>query len=235
MSSERINLLSTRNLQGKTITESVSKNIFIEEISFIKTQPILNKDLSYKISQINLPAIFTSIHAVESVVENLKQNNLNFKIQSAFSISGRTAYSLKKNGIKILGSASSSSELAKIIIQSKTKKLVYFCGNKRRDELSEILSNENILLYEVIIYETILTPSKVDENIFDGILFFSPSAVESYLTKNTLTKRNTSFCIGKTTADAVLKTQPDSKIIISDEPSEAGLLKSIYKFYNIND
>jgi len=46
------------------------------------------------------------------------------------------------------------------------------------------------------------TPPKGGEKRFDGILFFSPSAVESYLKSNTI-KDEMCFCIGETTAEAL--------------------------------
>ncbi len=235
MNSGKINLLSTRLLDEKIKIQAAGKDVFIDEIELIKTISICDRQLAKNISGYKLPAIFTSIHAVEAVLKNIHFYQPLYHINNSFCISGRTATAVEHERIKIIDSASSASELAQRIIQSSCKEVIFFCGNKRRDELPDALKKADILVHEIVVYETVLTPSKVDEKKYQGVLFFSPSAVESYFSNNLISKKVAGFCVGKTTADALLNKQQDSEIIISEEPSEAGLLNSIYKFYNIHD
>ena len=55
------------------------------------------------------------------------------------------------------------------------------------------------------------------ENKSDAILFFSPSAVESYFKLNTI-KDETCFCIGETTAETLEKKKVKN-IIVAHRPT----------------
>jgi uroporphyrinogen-III synthase len=68
---------------------------------------------------------------------------------------------------------------------------------------------------EIIVYETIETPQKMSRKQYDGILFFSPSAVKSYFSVNKLNEEIKVFAVGKTTADSIL--QNDKREIITSE------------------
>ena len=67
-------------------------------------------------------------------------------------------------------------------------------------------------------------------NKLDGILFFSPSAVESYLKLNTI-KEEMCFCIGETTAEA-LENKKIKNIIIADKPSVENVIYEVLEYYN---
>jgi uroporphyrinogen-III synthase len=63
---------------------------------------------------------------------------------------------------------------------------------------------------------------------FSCILFFSPSAVESYLKDNTI-KKETCFCIGETTAEALHKITKN--IIIAEQPSIEDVIEDVIEEY----
>lgn len=63
----------------------------------------------------------------------------------------------------------------------------------------------------------------------DGILFFSPSAVESYLKLNTI-KDEMCFCIGETTAEA-LENKKIKNIIIAVKPSVENVIDEVIEYY----
>jgi len=67
-------------------------------------------------------------------------------------------------------------------------------------------------------------------NKFDGILFFSPSAVESYLKLNAI-KEEMCFCIGETTAEA-LENRKAKNILIADSPSVENVIGEVIGYYN---
>ena len=61
----------------------------------------------------------------------------------------------------------------------------------------------NITFDEYRVYDNIETSIKINSQI-DGLLFYSPSGVNSYIKNNTIT-HEMCFCIGTTTADAWLR------------------------------
>lgn len=65
---------------------------------------------------------------------------------------------------------------------SLLRKIVFFCGNKRLQTIPEKLANNGIAVEEVIVYETIETAANIKKQ-YDGILFYSPSAVQSFFKK----------------------------------------------------
>ena len=105
----------------------------------------------------------------------------------------------------VAGTADSAKELADIIAKnSNSDKVVFFCGDHRRDELSAILREKNIEVNEIVVYKTRLVPHKIEKK-YDGILFFSPSAVQSFFEKNKLDDQTILFAIGNTTANEIKK------------------------------
>jgi len=62
-------------------------------------------------------------------------------------------------------------------------------------------------------------------------LVFSPSAVDSFFTLNTIDKNTTLFAIGNSTANAI-KQQVNNKIIIADTPGKAALVKKMLAYFS---
>jgi uroporphyrinogen-III synthase len=69
----------------------------------------------------------------------------------------------------------------------------------RKETLPQALKEGGIKFNEIVPNRT--SAFKISDQEFDAIMFFSPSAVESYLSNNKI-KRNL-FCIGSTTASAL--------------------------------
>ncbi|HMK05913.1 MAG TPA: uroporphyrinogen-III synthase, partial [Flavobacterium sp.] len=78
------------------------------------------------------------------------------------------------------------------------------------------------------VYETILTPQAIHSKP-NGILFFSPSAVQSYQQANKITNEMC-FCIGKTTAEALEKITQD--IIIANHPTVENVIVQCLNHYS---
>ena len=85
------------------------------------------------------------------------------------------------------------------------------------------------MVHEIIVYETVETPVTAIENI-DGILFFSPSAVNSFFSVNQLNANTVCFAIGNTTAEAIAGFT-GNKIITSEYTSQEMMLASLIKTY----
>ena len=103
----------------------------------------------------------------------------------------------------------------------------YFCGNLKRDELNTILSENNVEVTNIEAYRTVLNERKFDK-VFDGILFYSPSGIESYLNDN-IDRIAVAFCIGETTAQEARKYF--EKVQVAELPSIENVIKTVNKYY----
>ena len=97
------------------------------------------------------------------------------------------------------------------------------------DTLPEALQRQGIKVNEVVVYETIETPRFAGER-YDGILFFSPSGVNSFFGMNTIEPETILFAIGETTAKAI-KEQAANTVIVSESPSKDHLLDQAIQYF----
>ena len=79
-------------------------------------------------------------------------------------------------------------------------------------------------------YSTIATVEKLSKR-YDGILFFSPSAVESFFSLNEVGSNTILFAIGNTTAEAISQ-KVKNKIIIAESPGKEALVKEMLKYFS---
>jgi uroporphyrinogen-III synthase len=232
MGNNKIFILSTRPVGEALKAKAFNHDIIIEESSFIKTEEDVDTSKSKKIKELSLqkiPVVFTSMNAVEAVGKIASERN-EWKI---FCIGNTTRDLVKKHfgNESIAGTAENALLLAeKIISNSSIKKLVFFCGNQRRDELPEKLKQYKIEVEEIEVYKTIATPVQISKE-YDAILFFSPSAVKSFFSKNKIGERTHIFAIGSTTANAA-KAFITNPIIAGGKPGKENLVNLAIKYYS---
>src|SRR5574343_979010 len=191
----QIRILSTKKLMDYQKQLLLNATFSVEDTYFIY---VVNQ--SFELKSSNDYLIFTSQNAVESVLENEKIAEL--KTKKCFCVGEKTKAMLETNGFEVIASADYASELASIICNQHGKaSFTFFCGNLRRDILPDALRLAGITFEEVEVYETRLTPHIAAADL-NGILFFSPSGVQSFLKENEL-QDEVCFCIGSTTAKAL--------------------------------
>jgi porphobilinogen deaminase/uroporphyrinogen-III synthase len=170
--------------------------------------------------------IFTSQNAVEAVSDNFMGSELNF--EHIYCVGRRTKRLIEKNIGKVTHVENSAGNLANYLgTQIKNEEATYFCGNKRRDELPDILKSNGVNLNEVVAYQTLLSPNELTKK-YNGLLFFSPSGIESFLSKNNI-DQEVAFCIGGTTAKEAqkhFKTVVEAKL-----PSVESVLNSVNAYF----
>ena len=204
-----IRILSTKKLLSNQKQFLLNAGFSVVEADFIKIQ---NKNFDLKNTNDNL--IFTSQNSVQSVLEHPESATLRTK--NVFCVGVKTKNLLEENGFTVIAHAGYASDLAEIItLIYKNESFTFFSGNLRRDVLPEALTKSGIQFNEIEVYETSLTPQKINSE-FDGILFFSPSAVESYLKENKL-KNEICFAIGNTTAEAL--SHKTKNVVIANQPT----------------
>jgi uroporphyrinogen-III synthase len=232
MQNRLIHILSTRPLESGILQEAQDNGIDISCISFIETKNILDDLIEKEISEIaklQHTIVFTSMNAVEAVIESLNNTKPTWDI---YCMGGTTKQLIVNyfGADAIKGVGRDAHSLGQQIIDANEKEVTFFCGNIRRDELPHLLSEENIQVKEIIVYETALIPQKIVKD-YDGILFFSPSAVESFFSVNTIKSVTTLFAIGETTAKTI-STYTSNTIIISDSPEKNSLAKKAIDYFS---
>jgi uroporphyrinogen-III synthase len=236
---ETIKVLSTKKLLPEVIEDARENGIDITEQEAIAVQPILTEEkeaqlLSWFDKETIQPIVFTSANAVTTVSHYLgKYTRREKKGLQVFCLSGRTKEEVMEAFpmAELAGTSSSAKALAQLILAKEVNEVVFFCGNKKRDELPGILKHNGVVVHEVVVYETVPTPFTTKEEM-DAVLFFSPSAVDSFFSLNQLKKNIICFAVGETTADSILKYSGNT-IIISDTPSQEGMLKALKAYKHL--
>lgn len=219
----QIRILSTKKLLSNQKQFLLNANFSVVEADFIKTE---NKPFQLKAINDNL--IFTSQNAVHSLVDNAEKLLPKLREKNVFCVGLKTKALLEEKGFNVIAYTGYAADLAEIIALIYAKEnFTFFSGNLRRDTLPNFLKEANITFNEIEVYETHLMAQKINTPV-DGILFFSPSAVESFLKENKI-KKEICFCIGNTTAEALEKTT--NNIIVANQPTvENTIIQCINEF-----
>lgn len=215
MAGDKKYLLSTRPLPKAIIEEGVKKNVIIEELSFIDTSPVQDEELFQKIKSLATEqhtVVFTSMNAVEAVAAQVNA----IPGWSIYSIGNTTRQLIEEKWGKerIVATAENAQRLGERLVDDNVKEVVFFCGNIRRNELPNKMRSDGGKVEEIVVYQTEETPSKLKRE-YDGILFFSPSAVSAFYKHNKPGKATVLFAIGKTTEET-LRQHKAQKIIVAN-------------------
>jgi uroporphyrinogen-III synthase len=216
-----INILSTKILSSDQKKALLDAHFNVLDADFIKTE-----NQNFDLKDINDNLIFTSQNAVQSVLLHPKCDQL--KTKNVFCVGLKTKILLSENGFNVVAYNGYAEDLAAIItLIYNQESYTFFSGNLRKNTLPDALKEAQIKFNEIKVYQTSFTPQKIKTPI-DCILFFSPSAVESYLKDNTI-KKETCFCIGETTANALQKIT--KSIIIAQNPSIESVIENCINEY----
>ncbi|MDA9627492.1 hydroxymethylbilane synthase [Flavobacteriaceae bacterium] len=194
---------AARVFSTKSLSESQTKlfhnNIASESSDFIKVR---SNRIAPKVVKDGIEnVIITSKNGVEALLDNFTKEELNFK--NIFCVGRRTKKMIQQKIGPVNHTEKNADRLAEYLSKEmKGNSVTYFCSDLRLDTLSKILTENKIEVNEVEAYKTMYSPELVSESI-DGMLFYSPSAVNSYLQKNTTDK--VAFCIGASTAKEAQK------------------------------
>jgi len=204
-----------RVLSTKKLTPSQKNLILGAGFSVVEYDAIKIEFRDFDLLQELENLIFTSQNAVKAFLKKWSEQKDSIandkKLPSpseeglgmkTFCVGPKTEALLLKNGLKVTKTAENASELADFIAKNYLNEHFYFfCGNKRRDELPQILTKNKLHFQEIEVYKTSLNNKKFEQK-FDAVLFFSPSAVRSFAQQNAL-ENTLAVCIGNTTAAEV--------------------------------
>jgi uroporphyrinogen-III synthase len=177
---------------------------------------------------------FTSQNGV-AAFERFKQSGTKFPENTPlYAVGVKTAQALQEIGLKAsTPDQQDGTGLAKKIADDflnhpelKDAAILHFCGDKRRDEFRQFLNDSDIKVRDVVVYETILNAMELPNIQFDGILFYSPSAVHAFRNSGGFINpvQAELFAIGNTTAEE-LSIESGKHVHISPEPDTEVFLK----------
>ena len=227
-------ILCTRPISRALVQEAATQGIIIEELSFIDTHPVLTEGITNRIREIageTRTVIFTSMNAVDAVT-----NVVIAPVQWNIYCIGNTTRKLileKLPAATIVATGENAARLAERLVDDGVKNAVFFCGNIRRDELPNKIRSDGGLVEEVIVYETQERPTTLTKE-YDAVLFFSPSAVNSFFSTNKIPKQTEVFAIGKTTAEAIRQYLNKRIIVASVTGKDELVQRAIAHFTGVN-
>lgn len=208
-------LLSTKILEAHQRNRFVHLGIDYFEHAFLNISP-----LSTVINIPKLPLIFTSQNAVNAVFSTPTKETY-----ECYCVGEKTQSLLIRKGQNVLKMTQSAHELALFLSQLEQKThFLFFTGNHRRPDIETLLTQSKHQLSIEEVYQSQASP-KIFKQI-DGVLFFSPRGVKSFLSKNTLVEKQ-AFALGETTANAL---EPYTQAIaIAKKPTVEHLLILVKK------
>jgi len=217
-------------LSTKKLSASQRELLLNSGMSFVEYNAIDIEFIDFEAPADIENAIFTSRNSVNSYFRNGGRTN---SIRNSFCVGEKTEALLFNFGQNVIKTAENASELAHFIIKShKNDTFLYFSGSRRREELPEALKKAKIDVFEVKAYETELKSLKFVQK-WDGILFFSPSGVESFVLENNMAN-SALFCIGETTA-AAAKKYTSNVIVANSTTVESVIAKTVKTLKTLKD
>ncbi len=231
-------ILFTRTIDNHQIQKLEALGLQVSIINLLKIN-ILNSAQDNILKHFHLfkNLVFTSKHAVRIFFDILKKENLQLSAEvKIFSTSGETQNTLKKYGYTPTLSAPSAAPLAQLMVsEADLSEGVYFiAGTLSLSILPNFLLKNDIKFQTITVYETVkkalMHPlserSPMDSN-FDALAFFSLSAVDAFLMKNTIPEFTPIFTLGNTTAQYLEEKTGAKCIFVAPKPTIDSLIDKI--------
>ena len=159
-------------------------------------KPILVSRLQVVLKAAHKNVVITSKNGVEAILNNCPVEDLNF--ETIYCVGRRTKRLIEQKIGPVKHSEKNAKALANHLVDFiEGSEVTYFCSDIRMDDLPSILEDSNIKVKEIEAYSTKLEAPKLEKSI-EGVLFYSPSTIQSFLQKNEPTC--IAYCIGESTA-----------------------------------
>jgi uroporphyrinogen-III synthase len=222
-------ILFTRPIDDASRTALSEAKLDFTETSFLRYTPSVSDDILRAIrAGLSQNLVFTSQNAVRIFFQTLDNHRLKLpNTTHCYAISGSTKTMLQNYHHDPVLTADSAKLLASAILKkTDIKDITFVCGNLRLPDLPNILSKNNIKIQELVVYRTEWTPLSI-RSVYDAIVFFSTSAVDSFLINNKLNPEMPFFTLGKTTATYLKKKIKAQNVIIAPKPELKVLMETI--------
>jgi uroporphyrinogen-III synthase len=226
-------VLSTKTLDSDTLAYAQTLNIEVVCVDFIAITavPFDIKNIDQKKFD---TVVFTSANAVKYFFESNDAAGL-VKDKTVFGLQGKTGEGLLAAGVKANVIGNNASELADSIIEGKSSTAVlHVCGNLKLPVLENKLKVAGIGYTDLMVYKTIRYNDKRVNELFDAVLFYSPSGVDAFLAQNDLGYKTICCCIGHTTTEALRAKKNTANIITAQQPSPIAMLTAVADYWKRN-
>ena len=219
MTENSIYLLATGAVPAYAAEDAAKRGAILDSIEFIQTETLTDIPEMEQLIARRLTVVFTSINAVHAVQQWIKAVIPEWKV---YCIGGSTYDAVRKSfgADAVMGTAASASQLSEMIREREpagTAGIVFFSGDRRREELP------SLGVKEVVVYRTVLAPRQIARN-YQAIAFFSPGAVESFFSVNDIGPDVPLFAIGATTAEAI-RNRRSNPVTVCERPDKALLIR----------
>lgn len=205
--SKEVNIYSTKSLTDD------HKQLFHDDVvsqssDFVKIG--LNRMTQSVLRPMPKNAIITSKNAVEALLMNFAPQELTF--ENIYCVGRRTKRLVERKIGKVKHTENNAKALADYLVEFiDGTEVTYFCSDIRLDALPDTLIENNIEVNEVNAYDTKFDALKIDDSV-KGVMFYSPSTVQSFKQENVVNDKMIAFCIGETTAKEARKHFEDVRI-----------------------
>lgn len=228
MTRQLYKVVCARKLDDKWKELALQKGIILECYDFLEIKLRASETFRQSIEQNTAPFVFTSAHAVKAVAALMAAHPDALKTRDCFCIEGTTSASATDKGFLVLATAKDASSLAQCIIEAGCQRVLHCSSLNRRQELSERLAAAGIETEFCAVYEKALSPVKV--GALNGVVFYSPSQVDAFLSANALDPITPAFCIGATTA-AHLKALGHEQTYIAPKSDTQSILQTVFEHF----
>lgn len=218
-------------MRPETSRRAQAAGFTIIEREFISIEYQVNDSIAAQLASLGEYLVLTSRHAVNGIIRNMESQPFTLDGRKIFCLENETLRAASLLGDnRVIATAPNARALAERIKEEGVKEISFIAGNRRRDELPGILAAAGVKVDEVQVYETKLAGTRVTDS-YECVLFFSPSAAESFFGSNQLPAGIPCCCIGSSTAAAVAAIT-DNPVLISGDVSEAGMLLALEKYFH---
>ena len=191
----------------------------------------------------------TSPRASEALALVLAENTLDLRKVTLYVVGAATAKPLTALGFSVCGeNAGSAKKLGEIIVGAKEKQVLFLCGDKRRDDLPEVLARGGVECSEVVVYGSVLVEEVDIPPVFTNrqqgkelelwCVFFSPSGLDCICKDHNMGKIQPISgikvgAIGQTTASAVENKASLGFTLcaVAEKPNPKSLVQSLEAYY----
>lgn len=215
-------IYSTKKL-SEAQKKTVDRSIKVLDSDFIKIR--YNRIPAKVMKQQHENVVITSKNGVEAILNSFTKDEIKFK--NIFCVGRRTKKLIENSIGKVTYVAKNALKLAEYIAkETDIKTVTYFCSDLRLDVLPSYLQENDVVVNEIEAYKTMLSAVKIAASV-SGVIFYSPSGIESYLTENSTDK--IAFCIGETTAVAARKHFEN--VLVASMPDVESVLALVHSHY----
>lgn len=230
-------VLCTRELKDALVIKAQEQHIRIYCESYFEIVPFHDEPLAREVRNWwTAPghcAVFTSQYAVKAVATILGPDESRPTSMGLYTLQGASLEAIQEAGWGSLvrGTAARAQDLADLMLNDPvTGPVIFFAGDQRRPDLPEAFARAGRVLHECVVYGNRPKPRLSAITHPEALLFFSPSAVEGYLTTNQPTRDTPCFAIGPTTAETLIQ-HGFQKIHQSPEPRSESLIDQLIDYF----